>query len=99
VRQQPAAVIAKALAPNLDRPPRDGRLQAEPAQGARRVTGQIHAGPGRPPPALALDHLGNDTDVHQRARQRQAGDAATDDQHAHPARHLIARTARAVTST
>ena len=80
--QQPAAVIAEALARYLDGTARNLRVEAERAQGARGVPGQIHAGTGGPPRGLALDHLGRGTDAREHARERQAGDPATYDQYA-----------------
>jgi hypothetical protein len=87
-------VIEEALPRDLDGPARDLRAEAECAKRASRVPGQIHAGTGRPPHGLTLDHLGPDSDAREHARQRQAGDPAADDQHAPSARHFTARRAR-----
>ena len=92
--EQPAAVVVEALPRDLDGSGGDLRLESEGAQGASGVAGQIDAGTGRPPHGFALDHLGRDTDAREHARQRQAGDPATDDQHAPCAHHFTARRVR-----
>jgi hypothetical protein len=87
LEEQAAAMVAEALALDLDRTRGDLPLESERAEGTRSVAGQVHAGAGTPPCRLALDQLDRDARPRERARQRQAGDPATGDQHAPSARH------------
>ena len=66
--QQPAAVVTEALARDLDGSRGDSRLQAEGAECAGGVAGQIHAGTCMAPCGFTLDHL--DCDAAARERRR-----------------------------
>ena len=85
LEQQPAAVVAEALARDLVAL----RLDAERAQRAHRVAGEVDAGAGGPRHGVALDHLDRGAVARERPRQRQPGDAAADDQHAQRHRRML----------
>jgi hypothetical protein len=94
LEQQPAAVVAEALARDLDCSRGDLCLQAEDTEGADSVAGQIDPGACMAPCRFALDHLDRDAGPRDHGRQRQPGDTAADDQHAPPIGHRRARSDR-----
>ena len=75
-------MVADALRRDLDCSGGDLRLESEGAQGPRGIAGEVDAGSGGPPDTFALDQLERDAGGCQRARQREAGYPAADDQHA-----------------
>jgi hypothetical protein len=80
--EQSPAVILEALRRDLDCSGGDLRLESEDAQRPRGIAGKVDAGSGGSPDTFTLDQIERDVGVRQRARERQAGYPAADDQHA-----------------
>ena len=89
VSEQPPTVIEEALAPDLHRALGDIGIEAEGAQGASGVAGQVDAGARGREGRLALDHLRREAGASERPRRGESRDPGTDDQDAR-ARHLVA---------
>jgi len=80
LHERPATVIAEPLPRDDGRPLDDLFLEAERAERARCIAGQVDARPGLAPVRLALDDLDVAADAIERPRGCQAGDAGAGDE-------------------